>query len=172
MKTTALARKLIPFSLTLLILLSDQITKAVIDATLRIGEKMEILGNFLWFWHVRNKGIAFSMGSGLPDQIKGVLFTLLPLAVLVILLVYYFRSRDVTGVQRWCFAAILGGGLGNLVVRLIRTGGVVDFISVKFYGILGMERYPTFNIADSSVVIAVTVMIISLLLIQKRDSNE
>ena len=172
MKTTAPARKLIPFSLTLLILLSDQITKAVIDASLRIGEKMEILGNFLWFWHVRNKGIAFSMGSGLPDQIKGVLFTLLPLAVLVILLVYYFRSRDVTGVQRWCFAAILGGGLGNLVDRLIRTGGVVDFISVKFYGILGMERYPTFNIADSSVVIAVTVMIISLLLIQKRDSNE
>ncbi len=172
MKTTALARKLIPFSLTLLILLSDQITKAVIDASLRIGEKMEILGNFLWFWHVRNKGIAFSMGSGLPDQIKGVLFTLLPLAVLVILLVYYFRSRDVTGVQRWCFAAILGGGLGNLVDRLIRTGGVVDFISVKFYGILGMERYPTFNIADSSVVIAVTVMIISLLLIQKRGSNE
>ncbi len=172
MKTTAPARKLIPFSLTLLILLSDQITKAVIDASLRIGEKMEILGNFLWFWHVRNKGIAFSMGSGLPDQIKGVLFTLLPLAVLVILLVYYFRSRDVTGVQRWCFAAILGGGLGNLVDRLIRTGGVVDFISVKFYGILGMERYPTFNIADSSVVIAVTVMIISLLLIQKRGSNE
>ena len=172
MKKTALTGKLAPFGLTLLILFLDQTSKAAIDAGLRIGERRVILGDFLWFWHVRNTGVAFSVGSGLPDQFKGVLFTVLPLAVLSILLVYYFRSRDITGVQRWCFAAILGGGIGNLADRLVRTGGVVDFISVNFYGLLGMERYPTFNIADSSVVIAVVVMIFSLPLTLKRSSNE
>jgi signal peptidase II len=172
MKNNKTAGKLFPFSLTLLILVLDQASKAAIATTLRIGERVEVLGSFLWLWHVRNKGIAFSMGSGLPAQIRAVLFTLLPLAVLAILLVYYFRARDITGMQRWCFAAILGGGLGNLADRLIRTDGVVDFISVKFYGLLGMERYPTFNVADSSVVIAVVIMIVSLLFFPKRSLNE
>ena len=38
---------------------------------------------------------------------------------------------------------IVGGGLGNLVDRFFRKEGVVDFIDVKFYGLFGLERWPT-----------------------------
>jgi signal peptidase II len=156
-------RMYLPFSLTFVVVFLDQLTKIVIDSYLEVGERIVVFGDFLWLWHVRNKGMAFSLGNTLPSEIKSTLFLLLPVAVLLLLLIYYFRSKDISNLQRWCFAAILGGGLGNLLDRFLRPSGVIDFVSVKFYGLLGLERYPTFNLADSSVVVAGIMMIISYL---------
>ena len=160
--------KTLPFLLTGGIVAADQISKIVIDHNLQIGEKVAVIGDFLWLWHVRNRGMAFSVGSNLSPGFRDILFLLLPAAVLTLLLVYYFRSTELGGVQRWCFAAILGGGLGNLLDRLLRPEGVVDFVSVKFYGLFGMERYPTFNLADASVVVAGITMILSYIAVRPR----
>jgi len=165
------SNKIFPFSLTALIVLLDQVTKLIVSHALRIGEKTAILGDFLWFWHVRNKGMAFSVGSALSSQFRDLLFLLLPAAVLTLLLVYYFRSTELRGVQRWCFAAILGGGLGNLLDRLLRPEGVVDFVSVKFYGLFGLARYPTFNVADATVVVGGIVMILSYAFFKPRSEG-
>ena len=162
---------LIPFLLTLCVILTDQVSKAIITHTLKIGEKIEVIGDFFWLWHVRNTGMAFSMGSNLPQQLRSILFLILPAIVLTLLMVYYFKTREMSGVQRWCFTAILGGGLGNLIDRLIRPSGVIDFVSIRFYGLFGMERYPTFNIADSTVVVAGIIIIITFIVSQKRSSE-
>ena len=172
MNHSASFSKFLPFSLTAVIVVFDQLVKVLIKSSLRIGEKVEIIDDFFWFWHVRNKGMAFSLGSGLPEGIRDILFLALPVAVLLFLLVFYFKSQQITGVQRWCFAAILGGGIGNLIDRFFRPEGVIDFISFKFYGILGFERYPTFNVADSTVVIAGIIMVLSYILGQKGVRNE
>ncbi len=172
MNQTASFRKFLPFSLTALIIAVDQLTKVLIQNSFRIGEKIKIIDDFFWFWHVRNKGMAFSIGSGLPEEIRDILFLALPVAVLLFLLAFYFKSQQITGVQRWCFAAILGGGIGNLIDRFFRPEGVIDFISFKFYGILGFERYPTFNVADSTVVIAGIIMVLSYISGQKGVRNE
>jgi len=172
MNPSANFSKFLPFSLTAVIIVIDQLAKVLIKSSLRIGEKIEIIDEFFWFWHVRNKGMAFSLGSGLPEGIRDILFLALPVAVMLFLLVFYFKSHQITGVQRWCFAAILGGGIGNLIDRFFRPEGVVDFISFKFYGILGFERYPTFNVADSTVVIAGIIMVLSYISGQKGVRNE
>lgn len=172
MNHSASFSKFLPFSLTAVIVVFDQLVKVLIKSSLRIGEKVEIIDDFFWFWHVRNKGMAFSLGSGLPEGIRDILFLALPVAVLLFLLVFYFKSQQITGVQRWCFAAILGGGIGNLIDRFFRPEGVIDFISFKFYGILGFERYPTFNVADSTVVIAGIIMVLSYISGQKGVRNE
>ncbi len=164
--------KFLPFSLTAVIIVIDQFAKVLIKSSLRIGEKIEIIDEFFWFWHVRNKGMAFSLGRDLPEGIRDILFLALPVAVLLFLLVFYFKSQQITGVQRWCFAAILGGGIGNLIDRFFRPEGVIDFISFKFYGILGFERYPTFNVADSTVVIAGIIMVLSYISGQKGVRSE
>ncbi len=164
--------KFLPFSLTAVIVVFDQLVKVLIKSSLRIGEKVEIIDDFFWFWHVRYKGMAFSLGRDLPEGIRDILFLALPVAVLLFLLVFYFKSQQITGVQRWCFAAILGGGIGNLIDRFFRPEGVIDFISFKFYGILGFERYPTFNVADSTVVIAGIIMVLSYISGQKGVRNE
>ena len=66
---------------------------------------------------------------------------------------------------------IAGGGFGNLIDRFFRAEGVVDFIDVKFYGLFGMERWPTFNVADSAVVVCGILLIISFIVTSIKESK-
>ena len=60
-----------------------------------------------------------------------------------------------------------------MIDRFFRAEGVVDFIDVKFYGLFGLERWPTFNIADASVVIAFASLILySFFKKNKETSSE
>jgi signal peptidase II len=167
--------KLLPFLLALAIILADQLTKAFIVARWP-GDGVfiaDVFGNdFLWIIHVRNKAIAFSIGRSLPDAARTVLFIALPIGVLVALVWYYFASDEFVGLQRWAIAGIVGGGIGNLIDRVLRAEGVVDFISVNFYGLLGFSRWPTFNIADSSVVVCGILLFSSVLLASGRRGGE
>ena len=167
-------RKTLPFLLTALIVLTDQTTKAFIALKWpEVGVFIkDVFGNdFLWIIHVRNKAIAFSIGQGIPDSLRMVLFILLPALVLAVLVLYYFRTDTFTSVQRWAVAGIIGGGIGNLIDRVFRPDGVVDFISVNFYGLLGLSRWPTFNVADSSVVVCGILLSLSVLFAGERKSE-
>ena len=163
-----------PLLLTGIIVLVDQCTKAIIAANWPIGTMIiDVFNNeFLQIYHVRNKVIAFSLGTSIPDPVKPVLFIILPLLVLCVLLWYYLRSDDFTGLQRWATAGILGGGLGNIIDRIFRPDGVVDFISVKFYGLFGFERWPTFNIADSSVVVCCILLFVTIIISPKKTMEQ
>jgi signal peptidase II len=158
--------KLLPFSLSALVVAADQISKSFIAANWEIGTVVkDLFGNgLLEIWHVRNKVIAFSIGRGLPETVRPVLFVVVPLVVLAFLIWYYMTTSEFTRLQRWSVAGIVGGGAGNLIDRIFRPDGVVDFISIKLYGLLGFERWPTFNVADASVVICVFLWLFSILL--------
>jgi signal peptidase II len=171
-------KKLRPFLLTGLIILADQLVKSFIvkNWPLRNGNGGEfikdVFGNdLLWIIHVRNKAIAFSLGHTLPDTLRPLLFIILPLLVLGFLCAYYCKTDDLSGVQRWAFAGIIGGGVGNIIDRIFRPDGVVDFISVKFFGFLGFDRWPTFNIADSSVVICGILLFLTILFFPTRTKE-
>ena len=154
-----------PFLLTTVIVLFDQISKILIVASIpqgRIGASF--FGDFLRIIHVRNLGVAFSLGHNLPDSLRSIVFILIPLAGLILLGFFYFKTRELSAFQRWALAGILGGGIGNLIDRVLRSSGVVDFVDVKFYGIFGLSRWPTFNIADASIVVCGILFMISLFL--------
>lgn len=156
----------LPFLLTGLIILADQAVKALIVLNWpREGTLIkDLFGNeVLQFYHVRNRAIAFSLGQNIPDFLRLPLFIILPVIVLGFLVWYYFTSSEFRPVQRWAVAGIIGGGIGNITDRIFRPAGVVDFISVKFYGLLGMERWPTFNIADASVVVCCLLLLVTIL---------
>ena len=167
--------RILPLSLTAFVIIIDQITKAFIANNWPISRDIitDVFGNgFLRIIHVRNPAIAFSMGSNLPEFIKPFVFIILPILVLCFLLWYFFKSNDFTLVQRWAAAGIIGGGIGNIIDRIFRPEGVVDFIDVKFYGIFGMERWPTFNFADSSVVICCLLLFVTLFITPKKPKEE
>jgi len=164
MKEKTLGRAL-PFTLTLAVILADQLAKWIVTMTVRpwsVG--FSLFGDFFRIIRVYNPGIAFSLGSGLSSDIRAIAFGLIPLVVIVIVAVVYFRSDELNRLQRWCIAGIIGGGLGNLLDRFFRPEGVLDFLDVKFYGLFGLERWPTFNLADSSVVICGILLTVSLFL--------
>jgi signal peptidase II len=156
--------KILPFSLTAFIILVDQIVKAVIvKIKPQPGLVKDVFNNdFLRIWHVRNKAIAFSLGEGLPEAIRPFIFIIVPILVLGFLVWYYFKSDEFTRIQRWAVAGIIGGGLGNIIDRIFRSDGVVDFISVNIYGLFGMSYWPTFNIADSSVVVCCLLLLVTM----------
>jgi signal peptidase II len=168
-------KKIVPFSLTAFVILADQLVKSYIVKNWPISDSGGVFikdvfeNDLVWIIHVRNKAIAFSMGHNLPDTVRPALFVILPLIVLGIVVWYYFKSQDFSFLQMWAVAGIIGGGLGNIVDRVFRLDGVVDFISVKFFGIFGMDRWPTFNIADSSVVICCGILLLSILFDTKKS---
>ena len=167
----------LPFLLTALVIFLDQASKALIASKWPIGSRIWpapeafSFDNFLQIIHVRNTAIAFSIGNGFPDPLKRLLFVLLPVIVLAVLVWYYLSSEEFTKMQRWAVAGILGGGIGNIVDRVFRPEGVVDFISVRFYGIFGFERWPTFNVADASVVTSCLLLLLTMFLSGRKSEK-
>lgn len=167
-------KKLLPFILTGLVILADQITKAVVVALIPIYTVgANIFGDLLRIVHVANTGVAFSLGDSMPLAIRRILFAIIPLIVIILVIVVYFRNDEFNSVQRWAICGIIGGGIGNIIDRFFRAEGVVDFIDVKFFGIFGLERWPTFNVADAAVVVCGIILIVSFLITickEKKDS--
>lgn len=164
----------IPLVIILCLLVLDQITKIVVVRTIPLyyqtGYTIEVIGDFLRLIHARNLGVAFSIGDGLAPLIRKVLFILIPAVVSVGLFVSLTRPGIWRRLERYAVSLIVAGGLGNLIDRVLRPQGVVDFIDVKFYGLFGLERWPTFNVADSSIVVG-GVLLIILTLFTKPDSD-
>ena len=167
-------KKLLPFILTGLVILVDQITKAIIVALIPVYTVgAYIFGVLLRIVHVANTGVAFSLGDSMPLAIRRILFAIIPLIVIILVIVVYFRNDEFNSVQRWSICGIIGGGIGNIIDRFFRAEGVIDFIDVKFFGIFGLERWPTFNVADAAVVVCGIILIVSFLVTiykEKKDS--
>ncbi len=164
--------RLVSLILTAGIMLLDQASKLIVTLTIPLGHGVAVIDSFFRIIHVQNPAIAFSIGRNLAAGTQRTLFGFLPLAVIVLLFLYYLFTREkLTGFQRWTFAALLGGGLGNYVDRIFRPAGVVDFLDFRFYGILGMQRWPTFNLADATVVVSGILLFVSFF-IPSRPKGE
>lgn len=167
----SLFSRLGPLVAAALLVVADQITKALIVAGIPVNTVGWAWGgDFFWLTHQRNTGVAFSMGDGLPEPVRHVLFIVVPLAVLIAFGVYVWRDKSLTSLQRWAIGLILGGGIGNIIDRIFRPDGVVDFLSFNFYGFLGMARFATFNVADTGVSIGGALIVLSLLLGRKKKA--
>jgi signal peptidase II len=163
---------LLPLALAAAVFVADQALKFIIVATVPEGSVgWKAGGDFFWLVHARNLGIAFSLGYGFPESVRRILFVFVPLLMLLGILVFLFRSRELSAVQRWTLCGIVGGGAGNLADRMFRPAGVVDFVSLRFYGLFGLERWPTFNLADASVLVCAIALLISGFIPEKQRMN-
>ena len=173
--TSSRTQLFLPFLLTGIVIAGDQIIKLLI---LRLVEPYPgfpgypVLGDFFRIIHTRNLGIAFSIGRSLPGNTRYIIFSILPIMVMAVIVFYYFKMDDLTNLQRWALAGILGGGTGNILDRFFRPEGVVDFLDFKFFGLFGLDRWPTFNIADSSVVVCGFILVISFLVQEGKRKDE
>lgn len=138
-----------PFPVLILIagavLAFDYWTKQWATRTLAGAPPVPVIGDFVRFTYVRNSGVAFGLGAGLPFP-----YYVFSIAAVLAILFLFMRGRVQGMGRRLALALILGGALGNLVDRLT-TGLVVDFIDVGW----GRWHWPVFNIADSAVSIGV-----------------
>jgi len=138
------------FSITVVVLVLDQLSKVWALDNLEEGVRRVLIGDLLGLELVFNSGAALSIGTGMTW-----LLTLVAIGVIV----FIVRASRRIGSRGWAIALglLLGGALGNLMDRLFREpsfgrGWVVDFIAYwnVFVG----------NVADIAIVVAAVMIVI------------
>jgi signal peptidase II len=141
-----------------LVFLADQGSKALVARSIPDHAVIPVIPGFFNLLHTENSGIAFSLFSGSASSWKMVLLIGVSVALLVTVVIIIWRSREISWQSGFSLALILGGALSNLLDR-IRFGQVVDFLDFYYRG----YHWPTFNVADSAIVVGAGLLILELL---------
>ncbi len=149
-------------TLLVVLLLVDQITKTVAKSSFHNGwRSTTVIDGFFYFYYTLNTGAAWSF---LADASWGQLFFKILTSVSIILFFVYYIYVCKKGYTFLRFAIILlfAGAIGNFIDRLAYNG-VVDFLSFVF----GSYSFPIFNLADTYMTIAVIMIIVHYLFLDK-----
>lgn len=138
-------------ALCVLVVGADQAAKAVVEASLTTGEKVDLLGP-LGLTLSHNRGIAFGLAGG-----AGAPLILVALAALGA--IAYLFAQDPTRRGMWVATGLLAGGaIGNLMDRIV-SDAVTDYID--------LGPWPAFNLAD----VAITCGVLLLVAIYLREAE-
>lgn len=151
------------YSLAVLIVVLDQLTKQWVSSSFSYGESLELLP-FLNLTLVHNMGAAFSFLSDAGGWQRWF-FAIVSLIVSVVLIFWLSRLPARQYLLATALALVLGGAIGNLWDRVF-LGYVVDFIDI-FYQ---KHHWPAFNIADTSITVGAILLILESLFSSKTDS--
>jgi len=143
------------YGISILVVFLDQLIKYFVDKHLVYGQSLAIFNGFLQLTYVRNTGAAFSLFVGFSPYliVVGALA-----AIIVIFFHYRIPPKDLY--LQTSMAFILGGSLGNLIDRVVRSF-VVDYIDILIW--------PVFNIAD--IMINLGVILIAIKLFEKKKAE-
>lgn len=140
----------------------DQITKYFAVAFLQGKPSVHLIGDFLRFTYVENRGAAFGILQN--QRMFFIISTIVLVAFLVYLIVF---NKKVTNATKLTLSLVLSGAIGNFIDRL-RLGYVIDFVDVRFGN---FYDFPVFNVADSCLVVGVIILVI-LILFNKFEKSE
>lgn len=151
--------------LTLGLIAVDQVTKFIVERSLRLYDPVPVIGDFFRLTYIFNRGAAFGIHLG---EWSRVAFSILPVAAAVLLYLMYRQTpwRDKTRLVS--IALVTGGALGNLIDRVRSSRGVVDFFD---FGI-GNVRWPVFNVADIAVTVGALLLAFSLWREEQKQEQE
>lgn len=139
----------------------DQWTKALTVANIALYQDVEFIPGFLGFTYVQNTGAAFSSFEG-QMWLFALIFIVFTLAIIW---EYRKKAMNFNPFERWCIAAVYGGGLGNMIDR-VRLGYVVDMIETKFI------EFPVFNVADCFITCGCIALMVSLIFFNREFWKE
>jgi signal peptidase II len=140
------------------IVVLDQITKALVKARLPLHESITVIPGFFDLTHVRNTGAAYGFLDNVDFPYKPAVMVFVALVALVAVAAYALTLPATQRIARYGLALILGGAVGNLIDRAT-MGYVVDFVDVYWRGI----HFWAFNVADSAITVGVVLMLVDVL---------
>lgn len=150
--------------LALLVVLADRWSKRLIAARVALySHGIQIIPGFFRITHTENTGAAFSLFADSPAHWKTmalIAFSVLAMVIVIGLLWKQKHALTTTGIA---LSLILGGAFGNLWDR-VASGRVVDFL--LFY--VGQHQWPVFNLADSSIVVGASLLVIEILFVHPK----
>ena len=155
-----LKRNSLLFLVATAVIVVDQITKALVRQNLALGEAwapIPAIGEFFRFLYWQNRGAAFG-----TFQNAGPILTVIRVLIALFIVVFYQKAEIKDTLMKVSLSLMLGGAVGNLIDQFT-LGFVTDFIAVG--------RFPIFNIADSGVTVGVGLMLLDMLIKEKKGSK-
>ena len=136
------------------ILILDQLSKYFINNRIPLINKITVIKYYFNIVHIDNTGVAFGFMSGYSD-----LFIIFLTALIIAAVTYFlFKTKINSNLFIISSSLIISGAFSNLLSRIFQRY-VVDFLDFHIYG----YHWPSFNIADSSVVVGTILLFISVI---------
>jgi len=152
----------IVLTISLVIVIIDQISKYIIRSTMELYETIPVVNNFFHLTYVSNDGMAF--GINFPGGIY--LFTIASFTLTVFLIAYLWHERKSNIILRISLALIIAGAIGNFIDRAMYKE-VVDMFDFIFWG----YHWYIFNVADSAVTVGMILYLIYSFFIQPKKQT-
>jgi signal peptidase II len=136
----------------------DRLTKSIVEARVSAFEVHPVIPGFFDIVHSQNRGVAFGLMNDSTSPWRTAVLIVFSAAALLLVAGLLWRASRL---DRWTamgLALVLGGAAGNLFDRIL-WGRVTDFL--EFY--IGELHWPTFNVADSCIVIGSGLLLLELL---------
>ena len=150
------------YLIALIVIAIDQLTKWLVVKYMKLGESITIIEDFFYFTSHRNRGAAWGILQG-----QMWFFYIITLVVIIAIIYYMKKGANEGALYKWSLALILGGAIGNFIDRVLRQE-VVDFVHTYPFG----YNFPIFNVADSSLVIGVFLLIIHMFMEEKKEKEK
>jgi signal peptidase II len=139
--------------LSVVVVVVDQFTKRLVDASMQLHQSIE-LAPFFQLTYLRNQGAAFSFLSGAGGWQRWF-FIILAVIAGALITVWLRKLDPRRHREAIAWALVLGGALGNLIDRIL-YGYVIDFLDVYY----GDWHWPAFNVADSAITLGVILLLL------------
>ena len=144
-------RKLVQLTIVLVTLLGcigcDQATKAVAKEYLPRNEVFSFAGDTFRLQYAENKGAFLGLGASLSDETRKIIFIAGNSLLLFGFLAFLIFARAIPGLTTVALSLFVGGGISNIIDRVVYDGHVIDFLNIG----IGSLRTGIFNIADVAI---------------------
>lgn len=157
-------RLFIYYAIAAVVIILDQLTKWLVVKNMELGEKVSVIDPYIALFSHRNKGAAWGM-------LEGQMWFFFIVTVVVIGGIVYYFHKEAKDYPLFAISLmlLLGGAIGNFIDRMV-NGEVVDFISILI-PIINYD-FPIFNIADAALTVGVVLLIIHIILDEKKSKKK
>jgi signal peptidase II len=136
------------------VLILDQLLKYIVNNKISLIGKITIIRHYFNIVHVDNTGVAF----GLMSQYSNLFIILLTSLIILALIIFLFKTKIDSVLLDISASLVISGAFSNLLSRIFQKY-VVDFLDFHFYA----YHWPSFNVADSCVVVGTILFFISIM---------
>ena len=140
------------------VLALDRITKYIVETRVSDTDIHRVIPGFFEIIRSENRGVAFGIFNDSTFEWRTTLLVLVSVVAVIAVSVILWNARKLDRVSLWSLSLVLGGAAGNVFDRIAR-GKVTDFLQIY----LGSYPWPTFNVADSAIVIGSLLLLFSQL---------
>lgn len=146
------------YSLAAAVFAVDRVTKWLIETRVSALDTYTVIPGFFDIVHSQNRGVAFGLFNNSTSEWRTALLIAVSAAALALVGAMLWNARRMDRLTAFGLGLILGGAAGNVFDR-VASGRVTDFL--EFY--VGSFHWPTFNVADSAIVVGSALLLLDML---------